>query len=496
MVSTANRIFGLPLQYLDTVDMGGRAYRNSILADTPFLYVLPGKLKFRGQLSRSFTSFWNKFTFDFVPGAMDERGITFKESYFEYKEYFITLANFVYINMMGFDYGRELEVPPGHELLSGDVLPGGVDPDHNRKIFEDYIQSIKEDPIYQHSGRDPNEIVKEEEAKATKEALALEAGEKGEAQKKEKDGYNQKYNDQTPINKQSNANASREDARRLNKERFTHGLTYYMEASSSVSEDISGSYGESELASEMKQLSSQAQARKYSETFKWGGGVAETLMSWKDKLGSLIARNDISTTSSLIKGANIVLPEMWQGSEYGRSYSISFKFTSPYGDNQSIFEYVLLPLISLICLCLPKQITPNTHLAPFIVMADSPGNFFTEMGVITSMSFRKGGDQNSWNKYGLPLSMDVTISLKDLTPVLMISRSTNEMFKSGGMAAWAANLSGLALEASTGSIGWRVLSRYLAGRTNIMKFLRQDGEWRFNLKKFVDIRTNIFLKKN
>jgi len=70
------------------------------------------------------------------------------------------------------------------------------------------------------------------------------------------------------------------------------------------------------------------------------------------------------------------------------------------------------------------------------------------------------------------------------------------MFKSGGMAAWAANLSGLALEASTGSIGWRVLSRYLAGRTNIMKFLRQDGEWRFNLKKFVDIRTNIFLKKN
>ena len=61
----------------------------------------------------------------------------------KYKEYFITLANFVYINMMGFDYGRELEVPPGHELISGDVLPGGIDSvDHNRKIFEDYIKSI------------------------------------------------------------------------------------------------------------------------------------------------------------------------------------------------------------------------------------------------------------------------------------------------------------------------------------------------------------------
>ncbi len=45
--------------------------------------------------------------------------------------------------------------------------------------------------------------------------------------------------------------------------------------------------------------------------------------------------------------------------------------------------------------------------------------FTVDMGVVTSLSYKKGGSEDLFNKDGLPLELEVTLNCKDLYPTLM-----------------------------------------------------------------------------
>lgn len=151
--------------------------------------------------------------------------------------------------------------------------------------------------------------------------------------------------------------------------------------------------------------------------------------------------------SVLYNGANVMYPEVWQDSRFTRSYSLGFKFSSPYGDPLSIFQFVYVPFVCLLTLCMPRQDSIAGYGPPFIIKADVPGNFSIDMGVVTSMTYKKA-DDNAWSKDGYPLEMSVTLQCKDLYPAMMMSNSFQALIANIGLLTYLENMAGLTITES------------------------------------------------
>lgn len=122
-------------------------------------------------------------------------------------------------------------------------------------------------------------------------------------------------------------------------------------------------------------------------------------------------------------GMHVMYPELWSdGGGYSKSMTFDFNFTSPYGDPLSIFKYVYVPFCTLLCFTLPRAADDNGYVSPFFVRADLPGLFTCDLGIVSNMSYTRGGPNGLFTKDGLPRSISGSITLDDLYPYLAMSR--------------------------------------------------------------------------
>jgi hypothetical protein len=63
---------------------------------------------------------------------------------------------------------------------------------------------------------------------------------------------------------------------------------------------------------------------------------------------------------------------------------------------------------------MPRQDGVSGYTSPYLLQIDAPGYFACPMGVITSFSFNKGGDEKMFNSRGLPLIIEGSFSVTDL----------------------------------------------------------------------------------
>ena len=134
----------------------------------------------------------------------------------------------------------------------------------------------------------------------------------------------------------------------------------------------------------------------------------------------------VSSSAAVLKnGGKMIFPEIWSDSSYQKSFSISASFHSPYGDPMSIFLHVLVPFVHLFCLAAPRQLGVNGIMSPFLVRAYIKGEFCCSMGIVDSFSFKKGGQGDAWSLDGLPLSIEVDMSVNELYSSMSISRVEN-----------------------------------------------------------------------
>ena len=78
----------------------------------------------------------------------------------------------------------------------------------------------------------------------------------------------------------------------------------------------------------------------------------------------------------------------------------------------------------------PRAVGPNAYTSPFIIRAYSRGMVSIPLGIIESIQIRRGAAEFGWNKDLLPTSVDVTISIKDLSPLMYVAVTD------GGVSAW------------------------------------------------------------
>ena len=211
----------------------------------------------------------------------------------------------------------------------------------------------------------------------------------------------------------------------------TQWLRFYVDSSASFSESISNSTTTSMLENYAEKLEGVA---KELDTISGMSGMdvkelAKGGMSSVDNyiqqnangdsaIGTLLKRITGNATQ-IVSGGNFLIPEIWSDSDYSKGYSFSITLSTPYGCAESWFINIGVPLMHILALCLPQQLTANTYKAPYFVKCYSPGWFNCNYGIIDSVNIEKGSD-NSWGVGGLPNEIKISLSVKDLYPTLSL----------------------------------------------------------------------------
>lgn len=140
-----------------------------------------------------------------------------------------------------------------------------------------------------------------------------------------------------------------------------------------------------------------------------GGGVSTFLKRFLDLGGNIV------------KGENIIMPDIYNSSSYEKSYSIIVHLKAPYGNRFSYYMDVLVPMFHLLALAIPKQTSANSYGSPFLIKAYCEGVFTCNLGIVSSISISKNVSPESWTNDGFPSEVDVTLNITDLYSDLTMS---------------------------------------------------------------------------
>jgi hypothetical protein len=150
-----------------------------------------------------------------------------------------------------------------------------------------------------------------------------------------------------------------------------------------------------------------------------------------------------SPISAVAGNATMHWPKFWESSDFSRSYTLSFRLESPYGNYQSLVDYVYRPFLALMALSLPIQTSYFGATTPFVIRCDCPGMFTISEGYVSNFDFRRAPDQNTYTVNGLPAAIEVNMSITDIDPYLALPLGPASFASNINMSTWLDSLCGV-----------------------------------------------------
>lgn len=209
----------------------------------------------------------------------------------------------------------------------------------------------------------------------------------------------------------------------------TQFIGFRVDKSTDASESFSNSTSPSSFAenfnSKVKEAASKLTdmgIKGASSDDSWIGSVVEDIKSIG--VGILNGLKDIDfigltdLANAVMTGAFIDMPEQYSGSDFNKSHSLSFQLRSPYGDKVSIYQSIIVPLFCILAGALPRAGGANSYVQPFLCRVYCKGMFAIPMGIIDSISIKRGDSEFGWTYDNIPTCVDVNISIKDMSPIM------------------------------------------------------------------------------
>lgn len=246
-------------------------------------------------------------------------------------------------------------------------------------------------------------------------------------------------------------------------------VQFYVDANASFSESMSNSTQSSALESFTSTIEGMA---KELSMIAGTAGVANDYESLVGDVSSSIEQYTASLSGNsswmagllnrlgtgakqVIQGGNFQIPEIYSNSSYDKSYSFTMTLATPYGNKLAWYINIGVPFCHLLGLALPLQLSANTYKSPFLLKCFSQGWFNCSLGIVDSISIEKGGDQ-SWNVYGLPNEVRVSISIKDLYSALSLPANRSQFIANSGMMEFLMVNCGIDITNQKLSTKWKV----------------------------------------
>lgn len=272
----------------------------------------------------------------------------------------------------------------------------------------------------------------------------------------------------------------------------TNGVSFAFDPVSSITDSISNETSDSMFTSMLNEVSSKAREVEF-VTGQVGidTGLANyegsTPTIGNSTIGNIASRIG-SFLNNSIHGMNVRFPKIWNDSSSSKDYNIEMHFITPYATTFCKWRYVLVPFFHIFCLTAPRSIkTVMNYSRPFLIKAYSKGYFNVEMGIITSLQWKRFGDGDMISGDGVPTQIDVSVAFQDMYYQLAMSKMSGitgsfEMmgvfFNNNGLMEMLGTLSGVnMLRISLGErlslFASSAVGAFSATGSNFMKHLSQ-----------------------
>ena len=248
-------------------------------------------------------------------------------------------------------------------------------------------------------------------------------------------------------------------------------VQFYIDSDVSPDESLSNSTGASSFKGLLDQGSSTLKEVAFMAN---SGGIDSTTLNgftegvtsaMQGGVSAILGTNGIGTAvgriinlgSEALKGNNLIIPDIYQNSEYSKSYSFTVHLKSPYGTRFGYFYDIFVPMMHLLALVMPRQQSANSFNSPFLLKAYVNNTFTCNLGIASSISIQKVAD--SFSTSGLPSEVDVTIQINDLYSDLMMTPSSSpKMFvENTSLVEYLATACGLDLTSPNLTLKWKTI---------------------------------------
>lgn len=212
-------------------------------------------------------------------------------------------------------------------------------------------------------------------------------------------------------------------------------IGFRVEKSSDSAESASNATKEPEILSKLNAEVSAGRERTFNLGAIRNSGIGKTADAVYQALSGVVTgladSLSIEGAGEILKGSGFVdMPEIYASSSFSKNYSFNFQLRSPYGDPFSIFYSLYVPLAMLLAAAFPRSVGQNSYTSPFLVRAYCQGMFAIPMGIIDSIHIQRGAAEYGWNDNMLPTQIDVSFTIKDLSPIMHIA------IADGGIKDW------------------------------------------------------------
>lgn len=199
----------------------------------------------------------------------------------------------------------------------------------------------------------------------------------------------------------------------------------------SLTESFTSEFGESRFEQIGNMTAGAAEELRY---MTGKASMGEAIQGMSEKMGSILgsltkaggglvklgekALEGISGgagLSKILSGSKIDFPQMWKGSAYAPSYSVSIRL---YNHNPRDFhlhrKYIVEPLAKLLAFIIPVSDSPSTFTYPVLCSVSCPGLFMLKAAYVSSIEVIKGGDANDISFIQRPGIVDIKMTFNDL----------------------------------------------------------------------------------
>ena len=496
MVKLGMRVFGLPYQFPETVDPRfsdvtstiGRSYLNNIRLQAPILTIIPGNPYYlpgedkgvRVSMGQSIIDNADTNTFKWLKkNTVDNKDLKagdtvryydFAPAYQDYIQYvnimLRTIAGFLElkdtldgVSFQQYNWSYYKDNETGSRNLTDEKSKSNMQNDAKKVFTNNYRYTPKKKKVkYTENGKTKTKT--EYEAVENKDKL----GEyqvlyqttntvKSSTKKSKKYGILQGTFKTVADKAASVATSLYATITNMQYVRFcvdpTSGFTenYNNETGTSM---LKGAFDNgSDVLKEVSFIINSGGAGENADGFK------ELIDSATDSLSNALNGNNVTSilsrllnlTGNVIKGSNVIMPDIYKSSSRPTSYQFTVHLKAPYGNKLGIYMDNLVPLMHLVCLAIPKQSTANTYDSPFLVKAFMDGVCNINLGMITDLQVNKTVSEQSWTVDGMPNEIDVAFTITDLYSDLTMSPQENPILflNNTSLIEYLANTCGMSL---------------------------------------------------